>query len=531
MPDVLTDGEDQQPSQEASVNCAPSAATDRNLAESPTRQPTKRPTTRRPTTRRPTTRRPTAKPTTRRPTSRPSTRRPTTRRPTTRRPTTTAPSRQPTSQPTLPEISKQAAKDAKEYAMEFSANMTATYPADLRTPGCNCLNNTGATTDTQLQNFFRKCVTPGSTITLGILGGSISQMLAGYQVTWLSYLQQMCPTSTVKLYNGARPSTGSMTLGYCAKTSVGGPEEVDLFVTEFTLNDGAKYTTDGEFSSQSYEFLLRNTLTAFQYAPAIITLHLWGFPFVYDSPQPALVALAQRYALSAISIRDAVWPYYTAQREPLATKSEVTMDGIHPSPYVQRLTADLLHTYVVGKFLEWVDSAIDGTASQTAGTEPVALPEASNSRLNKYKVEEAKIDCAIVPSKDRDNGRAPVLIDPSGFSIDPADQLACVKFTSDTPRTKVQVATQTGRIFISNCYFADRTFRVYGAERASAISVHNVVAGEWLPLMLSQLVDGIAEGFEVEPPLAPGTYTLGITKNPTCVGQACSEGFLAIAGL
>ncbi|KAG5177296.1 hypothetical protein JKP88DRAFT_248845 [Tribonema minus] len=272
-------------------------------------------------------------------------------------------------------------------------------------------------------------------------------------------------------------------------------------------------TTDGVFSSQPYEFLLRNTLAAFKYAPAINTLHVWGFPFVYDSPQPALVALAKRYALSAISIRDAVWPYYTAQREPLATKSEVTMDGIHPSPYVQRLTADLLHTYVVGKFLEWVDSAIDGTVSTTTGTAPVSLPEASNNRLNEYKVEEAKIDCAIVPSMGRDNGHAPALIDPNGFSIDPADRLACVKFTCDATNTKVQVTTQTGRIFISNCYFADRTFRTYGAERASAISVYRVVEGDvWVPLMLSQLVDGIAEGFEVDPPLAPGTYTLGLQQ-------------------
>ncbi|KAG5177295.1 hypothetical protein JKP88DRAFT_130065, partial [Tribonema minus] len=215
------------------------------------------------------------------------------------------------------------------------------------------LANTGTTTDTQLNNFFRKCVTPGSTINLGILGGSISQFSTGYQVKWISRLKQMCPVSSINLYDGARSSTGSMTLGFCAKASIGSPEEVDLFVSEFTLNDGSRYTIDGAFNSQSYEFLLRNVITTFKYAPAIITLHFWGSPFVYESAQPDLVALAQRYKLSAISMRDAVWPYYTAQREPLATVEECTKDGIHPSDYVQKLAADLLHKYIVDKFLAW----------------------------------------------------------------------------------------------------------------------------------------------------------------------------------
>ncbi|KAG5188850.1 hypothetical protein JKP88DRAFT_177578, partial [Tribonema minus] len=198
-----------------------------------------------------------------------------------------------------------AAIKAKAYSKEFLASMNTTYAADLRDPG---LKYTGSSTDLQMQNFFRKCVTPGAVINVGILGGSISQMDYGYQINFIKHLEDMCPSADIKLYDGARGSTPSMTLGYCAVTAMGGPSELDLFISEFTLNDGVKYTADGAFSSLPYELMLRSVLSAFPYSPSVMTLHFWGFNFTHKTPQADLLKLAHRYNLSAISIRDVIWP-------------------------------------------------------------------------------------------------------------------------------------------------------------------------------------------------------------------------------
>eukprot|EP00611_Tribonema_gayanum_P009355 TRINITY_DN1916_c0_g1_i1.p1 TRINITY_DN1916_c0_g1~~TRINITY_DN1916_c0_g1_i1.p1 ORF type:complete len:442 (-),score=138.40 TRINITY_DN1916_c0_g1_i1:1609-2934(-) len=431
-------------------------------------------------------------------------------------------------------ISKDAAIKAKAYSKAFLADMKATYAADLRVPDCDCLKYRGSSADVQMHNFFRKCVTPGAVINVGILGGSISQFGYGYQATFIKQLAEMCPSAEVKLYNGARSSTPSMTLGYCAVTAMGGPSELDLFISEFTYNDGVKYTTDGAFSSLPYELMLRSVLTAFPYSPSVLTLHFWGLDFTHKTPQAALVKLARRYKVSALSIRDVIWPYYTAGRDPYGSKDKCTIDGRHPSHAVHQLTADLLQTHFVTWFLAWVDSAIDGTASATAGKRVVALPEAEHAHLNTYKLNEAKMDCAIVPIIDRDNGVAPTLLPGSaGFVVKEEKLFSCVAFSSAAPRATVEVTTQTGRIFISNCNFAlAATERVNGAEAAAAVSLYRVTAkGKWLPLALRQLVAEIPEGFEVKPPLDPGTYTIGITKNPSCAGAACTHGFVAIGGL
>ncbi|KAG5192944.1 hypothetical protein JKP88DRAFT_195489, partial [Tribonema minus] len=239
----------------------------------------------------------------------------------------------------------------------------------------------------------------------------------------------------------------------CAEDAMGSPTRLDLAVAEFTLNDGIKYDIGGAFDSLPYELMLRTLLSAFDHPPALLTLHFWGSRFEFKSPQAALVALSEAYDLTAISIRDAIWPYYKSQREPFATKQECTLDGLHPSLAVEQLTADLLFFYINLKFVKWVDGAIDGTASTTDGKDRVPLPAPSAANkdiLAGYKLNKARFDCAIVRESGRDNGHAPVLIDAVDIIEDDVGTLAyrsCMKFTSAAARAKVEVSMATGRVF------------------------------------------------------------------------------------
>jgi hypothetical protein len=104
------------------------------------------------------------------------------------------------------------------------------------------MKHDGAWTRPQLQQLFRSCTTPGGQIHVGVLGGSISLDNTPYWPRVLrGQLADLCRNTTVVLYNGARASTGSLGLGACASTSMGAiPRDrgLDLFVSEFTLNDG-----------------------------------------------------------------------------------------------------------------------------------------------------------------------------------------------------------------------------------------------------------------------------------------------------
>jgi hypothetical protein len=77
-------------------------------------------------------------------------------------------------------------------------------------------------------------------------------------------------------------ATASLVLGLCARNVVA--PDVDIMIVEFTLNDSNTYRgvpNKKGVSSMSlpYELMVRNILTAYEPAPALIQLYYWGANF------------------------------------------------------------------------------------------------------------------------------------------------------------------------------------------------------------------------------------------------------------
>ncbi|KAG5186880.1 hypothetical protein JKP88DRAFT_130071, partial [Tribonema minus] len=243
------------------------------------------------------------------------------------------------------------------------------------------LTNRGERTDEQLEALYHKCITPGSRIVLGQLGGSISADPAGgsnYGMTLQKFLQNMCPDATVQLHNAAAGTTGSLQLGMCARSGLG--QHVDVLLLEFSLNDYTHYHNRGQTESPAYELAVRAGLTSFQHAPAIFNLFFWGIGFQNTSAQEFHAPIARHYGLTGISLRDAVWPYLTAQRAPWAARGDVVKDSHHPTNAFHAYTGRLLALYVAERFLDWArrDDAAAALDSARFALPPPTLPPPLN---------------------------------------------------------------------------------------------------------------------------------------------------------
>jgi hypothetical protein len=95
-----------------------------------------------------------------------------------------------------------AVATAATVAAAHLASMKKRLPADLLLK--NGLKSIGAVTDQQLEPFFRKCITPGSKIIVGALGGSITRQKESYIWELTKLVQAMCPQAHVQGRNGSR---------------------------------------------------------------------------------------------------------------------------------------------------------------------------------------------------------------------------------------------------------------------------------------------------------------------------------------
>ncbi|KAG5181718.1 hypothetical protein JKP88DRAFT_320787 [Tribonema minus] len=213
----------------------------------------------------------------------------------------------------------------------------------------NSLVHSGGLTDLQLEVFFRKCANPGSVINVGAIGGSNTQLPWSFLWPVVDLLQEMCPHTTVTGFNGARGSHGSLTLGMCIKT-VTAPQ-LDIAFAEFALNDQGQYRRqNGRTSSFPYELMTRTMLANYDPAPAVFNLFMWGRSFTFDSAQADLEPVVEHYDVTALSLRDLVWPFVTAQAEPWPNVARLTHDNNHANEAVQHYVGQLFVLYICERF-------------------------------------------------------------------------------------------------------------------------------------------------------------------------------------
>ncbi|KAG5178824.1 hypothetical protein JKP88DRAFT_350200 [Tribonema minus] len=402
-------------------------------------------------------------------------------------------------------VNPAAAYEVKAWAGKFMQQMHSNYTSAALFQ--NSLKTQGANTDKQLENFYRRCVTSGATIHIGILGGSISVDKEGYVGMFANRVREMCPSAYVAVHSGARNAAGSLTLGMCASTAML-TTKLDLFVADFTLNDSYKYkhTIKGIFTSTPYEIMLRNVLTQFEVPPAVFNLYFWGGAFTYDTQQDELDTLAKLYSTTGISLRDLVWPFYTSGTLPFSTKDHIVKDIHHPNRRVCQLTGDLLVLYMAERFVGWVDTALAGQASAVAGTFPVALPPPRNAQLADWNFT-FKFDCALVADAYRANGRTPYMVASNEMAVVTSPE-PCVTFGSANASAVVPVHSNQGRVFFSNCMLETILFPIIGGTAGAAMQVYNVDGGGRVPLALRPMLNGSIEMFTIDPPLTPGWHML-----------------------
>eukprot|EP00611_Tribonema_gayanum_P030156 TRINITY_DN829_c1_g2_i1.p1 TRINITY_DN829_c1_g2~~TRINITY_DN829_c1_g2_i1.p1 ORF type:complete len:460 (-),score=77.42 TRINITY_DN829_c1_g2_i1:38-1417(-) len=423
---------------------------------------------------------------------------------------------------------------ATQFATAHIAKMQAVRPEDQLL--LNALKNHGASTERQLQVLFRKCITPGARIVLGVLGGSISAFEdVSYQYPLGKFLRGLCPFATVEVHNGARAAHGSLTVGMCARCGLG--QHVDMLILEFSLNDWSHYHRHNETACTSYELALRTALTSFQHAPAVLGLFFWGPYFTKQSAQDYHEPLCKHYGVTGISMRDLVWPYIEAQKAPWTKRTDVCSDSHHPTPVVHLYTANLIALYISGVFLDWSKNVTVTAPTRRLSSllPPPALPKPISPELGRLDLIRGKLKCkwSIDPVYGAESKLE--LYENEGWSVQ--TRPPCVHFTSANSTVLVPVETQQGVLIMSNCFRVPGywetgpAFQVYLLEQAADDNGKSVVSRS--RVNLEPLVHQSGESFIADPPLSPGRHVLEVLPSPDCTPDERGRcgGFYAVVTL
>ncbi|KAG5177540.1 hypothetical protein JKP88DRAFT_332825 [Tribonema minus] len=451
-----------------------------------------------------------------------------------------------------------SASATEQWANAHIERMRAHYPPDRLFE--NSLKLRGEVTDLQLEPFFRKCVTPGSAVRVGAIGGSITHAPTSYVWSLGALLGEMCPHANVTALNGARSSHGALTLGLCARAVT--HAALDVAVAEFALNDLGQYTRAegafrGQFSALPYELMMRNA-------------------FTHESAQEAHEEVGRRYGVTGLSLRDLVWPYFTAKRAPYAARGDVCSDLHHPNAQFQHFTAELVLLYIAERFVEWATRVRSGEASNaTRGLAPLALPPPLHPELERFDLTHGGFECALVGAPSiKMPGRLPEMPVMSGWRVtefpqciqrhlyaylsfcelfctlhihrvfEPArgpertlpprgaapaahavDTVASTRKTGETcaqitdlrkASAFLPVHTEQGVVMLSNCFRPGPP--AMPKDHGPAFNL-NLLVGDAppyrrLPLELVSVLAGNYETFQVEPPLPAGNHTLEQRSDP-----------------
>lgn len=213
----------------------------------------------------------------------------------------------------------------------------------------------GNTNLARLKNCMKRAAL-GETLTIGFLGGSITQgcfatehkRTYAYQV--FSWWKEAFPQAAFSYVNGGIGGTTSH-FGVARAVTDVLMYQPDVVMVDFSVNDEAN-----DFFQETYEGLVRRLLT-WDSKPAVILLnHVY-----YDTGANAQEyhnAVGDWYGIPHISIRDTIYQEMRAGRY---TREELTADGLHPNDKGHKLAAD-----EITAFLEQVKSHMEDEEAEGA---------------------------------------------------------------------------------------------------------------------------------------------------------------------
>ncbi|KAG2425210.1 hypothetical protein HYH02_015037 [Chlamydomonas schloesseri] len=176
----------------------------------------------------------------------------------------------------------------------------------------------------------------GKPIKVGIVGGSVSwgqgASVRG-ETDWFSllghYLVRAFPNTNVTTRNGCTPGVPSSYMIMCLELSV--DTDVDLVLTEYTLNDGHDSNLYSNAIVKGMERLIRRIM-ALPKRPAVIMMHhmthymgsyppghpkhFGGWRHFYESSEDAQGALAQYYDAQSLSQRTSLYRLAAFKQQP-----------------------------------------------------------------------------------------------------------------------------------------------------------------------------------------------------------------------
>ena len=236
----------------------------------------------------------------------------------------------------------------------------------------NSLMTTGDTS--RMINVMKKAAA-GEEITIGFIGGSITEGLtagsdACYAKLTYNALCEMFPDTTINYVNAGLSGTPSV-LGVvrAERDLFGGEKQPDIVFIEFAVNDGG----DQQYKD-CYESLVKKSLDK-ENQPAVCLL----FTVLKNrySCQPQMAAVGEHYGLPMISVGNALNPCFDAN---LLTWEAYSDDESHPNTWGHQLVKDFLMNYF-NKVKEEADSMDSAPAITPLPDNAVYTTQYSNITL------------------------------------------------------------------------------------------------------------------------------------------------------
>jgi len=341
----------------------------------------------------------------------------------------------------------------------------------------------------------------------------------------------MCPRVKLKVVNASQNATGSLTTGLCLDSYFNG-EEIDIFLVDFTLNDGIKYKYSGKQDNSPYELLIRNAMThGFISQPAIFGIYFWGNGFKRNyTTQKKHSEILTNYNIAAISMNDMVWRFINRKVIMYDTKVKIVIDGHHPNKSIHKLTAGMVSMYIARIFLKYAIEDAKNIKHEDGGLFQ-NLPAPINKNLERFDFEadrSFRCEMSSLPSRipivfsENQGWTEKLMVKPIGSN---ADTLVCyIPETSDAFAIWEVEVVKDGIVIICNCITTGGALTSPPAFQVQVETQGNngyQTKSFWHQLRTRNLIGRIGECFEIRDPLIsnPGIYRLKITPSEQCLDE------------
>lgn len=191
---------------------------------------------------------------------------------------------------------------------------------------------------------LKKCMkkaASGQTITVGFLGGSITQgSLSSTPETCYAYLvyewwKKKFPKSEITFINAGIGGTTSQ-FGVSRVEDHLLKYAPDFVLIEFAVNDD-----NTEFFEETYEGLIRRTLSD-KCAPAVMLMNNVKYDDGVNAEEMHL-KVAEAYELPMVSMKNTIWPEIESGR---ISNREITPDDLHPNDAGHKLVAQVITDFL-----------------------------------------------------------------------------------------------------------------------------------------------------------------------------------------